>query len=254
MRLLEWMVVQSPSSDWGVRELAAAMDWTPSTVHRILALLSNDGWITPDAATGRYRLGVRFMKLSLAAARGLPLLEYALPQLHALVEDCDETALLGLYDAARMEMTFVAAVESRQAVRYVADSLKDTWAPLHAGASGLAIFAFLSDGDQARVVEMKGLPRVTERTIGDPTALQARIDKIRQLGYACTAGERTPGAVGIGAPIFGPDGRVVGDVLLTVPEHRFGPALEERLAPKVVACADAITDQLAAGGEPAAAA
>jgi DNA-binding IclR family transcriptional regulator len=245
LRLLEWMTQQPAAAHYGVREMAAGLGWTPSTVHRILVLLETDGWITSPRDTGRYQPSARLLKLALAAARSVPLVDVALPRIEALVEECDETALLGFYDGARMEMSFIAAVESRQTVRYVADSLKDEWAPLNAGASGLAIFAFLSEADRDRVVARKGLSARTTRTIVDVDDLQIRVAEIRSRGYACTVGERTPGAAGIAAPIFDPEGYVAGDVLITVPEHRFGPESEARLADAVMACAREISEELA---------
>jgi DNA-binding IclR family transcriptional regulator len=245
LRLLEWMTQQPAAADYGVREIAAALGWTPSTVHRILVLLDNDGWITSRQGSGRYQPSARLLKLALAAARSVPLVDVALPRIEALVQQCDETALLGVYDGARMEMSFIAAVESSQSVRYVADTLKDEWAPLNAGASGLAIFAFLSQADRERVVARKGLSARTTRTIVDVNDLEVRVAEIRSLGYACTVGERTPGAAGIAAPIFDAEGYVVGDVLITVPEHRFGPTSAAPLAEAVMACAREITEELA---------
>jgi DNA-binding IclR family transcriptional regulator len=245
LRLLEWMTEQPAAAHYGVREIAAGLGWTPSTVHRILVLLENDGWITSPPDTGRYQPSARLLKLALAAARSVPLVDVALPRIEALVEECDETALLGFYDGARMEMSFIAAVESRQTVRYVADSMHDGWAPLNAGASGLAIFAFLSDEDRARVIARKGLSARTDRTLTDVRDLEVRVDEIRSRGYAVSIGERTPGAAGIAAPIFDREGYVVGDVLITVPEHRFGPTAEAGLSKAVIACAHDISGELA---------
>jgi DNA-binding IclR family transcriptional regulator len=239
------MTEQPAATHYGVREMATALGWTPSTVHRILVLLENDGWITSPPGSGRYQPSARLLKLALAAARSVPLVDVALPRIERLVEQCNETALLGFYDGARMEMSFIAAVESRQRVRYVADSLHETWAPLNAGASGLAIFAFLSKEDRERVVARKGLAARTTRTIVDVHDLEIRVAEIRSHGYAVTIGERTPGAAGIAAPIFDREGYVVGDVLITVPEHRFGPTVEAALGTAVIACARDISEELA---------
>src|SRR5215213_1434442 len=245
LRVLEWMTHEPAAGPYGVREIAAALGWTPSTVHRILVLLETEGWITSRPGAGRYQPSARLLKLALATARSTPLVDVALPRIEALVAECDETALLGFYDGARMETSFIAAVESSQSVRYVADSLRDDWAPLNAGASGLAIFAFLSDEDRERVITRKGLSARTPRTIVDVDDLESRVGEIRANGYARSVGERTPGAAGIAAPIFDRERYVVGDVLITVPEHRFGPSNEKRLADAVMACARDISDELA---------
>lgn len=238
--VLEWLV-KHPSEGSGVREMAAEFGWTPSTLHRILVLLENERWVT--AENGRYRLGLRFLNIALTAALDFPLLRAAMPHIDELVRETDETTLLGLFDPRRLEMTFVAAVESQQAVRYAAD-LRGTFAPLHAGAAGLAILAFLPETEQARAIRRRGLEAVTDLTIVDSAQLQDVLVAVRRDGYACTTGQRTPGCSGIAAPIIGPGGRVLGDIVLNMPESRFDPAREPELASAVLRCARAISEEL----------
>ena len=69
---------------------------------------------------------------------------------------------------------------------------------------------------------------------------------MRRHGYAVSTGERTPGAVGIAAPIYAADGRVVGSVGITLPEQRFGPDSEQEQAAFVIEAARAITEHLSA--------
>jgi IclR family transcriptional regulator, acetate operon repressor len=242
--VLEWLV-KHPSDAIGVREMAAVFGWTPSTLHRILVLLENERWISSE--NGRYRLGLRFFNVALTAARDFPLLEVAMSHIEELVRETDETTLLGLFDPNRLEMTFVAAVESRQALRYAAD-LRGTFAPLHAGAAGLAILAFLSQGEQQRAMR-RGLEAVTDRTIVDPERLQEVLLEVREQGYACTTGERTTGCSGIAAPILGPSGRVLGDVVLNMPDSRFESEREQELAAAVMRCACAISTELEGTGQ-----
>ena len=238
MLVLEAMA-EDPHRAWGVREIASELGWTPSTLHRILVLLDEDRWIT-SSSEGRYSLGIRFLKMAIKASSGFPLAEIGKARLHDLVADTKETAVLSLYDPARLEMTFVASVDSPQPVRYVADLL-DTWGPLHAGATGLAILAFLPEDERRRIVHGE-LKQVTEATVTDPESLEARLAKIRKDGYVCSTGERTVGAVGIAAPVFGPGGgRVLGDVALTIPESRFEKKELPRLSDAVKRCAASIS-------------
>jgi len=88
------------------------------------------------------------------------------------------------------------------------------------------------------------LPSVTERTITDPELLDAELMRVRQLGYAVTHGQRVVGAVGIAAPIWGPTGRVLGSIVVTVPEQRFQPSLELTLGQLAVEFANKITKAL----------
>ncbi|MBI2217203.1 MAG: helix-turn-helix domain-containing protein [Candidatus Rokubacteria bacterium] len=56
--------------EWGLSELSAAVGLPKPTVHHMLATLVERGWITQDAKTRRYRLGVRFWEKGWLAWEG----------------------------------------------------------------------------------------------------------------------------------------------------------------------------------------
>jgi IclR family acetate operon transcriptional repressor len=164
--------------------------------------------------------------------------------MQSLVAGCNETAFLGLYDPARLEMVLAASVESLHPLRYVVRLHE--WVPIHAGASGLAIMAFLPESERQAIISRTALRPFTDRTITEPQTLEKELARTRQRGYAFTRSQRIPGAVGLAAPIFGPDSRVVGDLILTIPEHRFSQKKESCLATLVLEHTKQLT--LAIGG------
>ena len=82
----------------------------------------------------------------LAAAKA-PIRQAALHPMRRLVDACNETALLGIYDRTRQQMIFVVTVESTHELRVVTPL--NRWLPIHVGASGLAILAFLEPDEAA---------------------------------------------------------------------------------------------------------
>ena len=50
--------------------------------------------------------------------------------------------------------------------------------------------------------------------------------------------------MGVAVPVFGPDGTVLGDVGLTIPDQRFTDAEEPQLAALLRQCADAIMAEI----------
>jgi len=237
-------LLRSEEDSVGVRRMAADLGMAPSSIHRLLAALIEEGLVEKHEDTGLYSLGLEMIRLCHQAAERRPLNQLAMPFLRELVAASNETALLGLYDHSRQEMMFTAMVESTQPLRYVNKMWE--WMPVYAGASGLAIMAFLTDAEQQDVVARTRLAPVTDRTITERYKLEHQFKQIRSQGYAYSVGQRTPGAVAIAAPIFGPAGEVVGDAIITVPEQRFDPGSEEHLAAHVMRCAHNITRQ--AGG------
>lgn len=235
-------LLRSEDEAVGVRRMAADMKMAPSSIHRLLTALVEEGLVEKHDDTGLYSLGLEMIRLAHQAAARRPLHKLAIPYLRELVGASNETALLGMYDHSRQEMMFVAVVESTQPLRYVNKMWE--WMPVYAGASGLAIMAFLSEAEQQDIINRTRLAPITDRTITERYKLEHQFEQIRKRGYASSIGQRTHGAVAIAAPIFGPIGDVIGDAIITVPEQRFDPASEAHLAEHVMRCANNITRQL----------
>ena len=222
-RALRWLI-EEPSGSTGVRELAVSLGLPPSGAHRLLSQLVDENMARQDAA-GRYALGIEFYRLANIAAAKAPIRQAALVPMRRLVDACNETALLGIYDASRQEMIFVASVESTHELRFVTPL--NVWMSVHTGAAGLAIMAFLRADEVGAIVDRAHLTPAGRRAIADRDALAAELARIRERGWASTRGQRTAGAAGLAAPIFNASGEVAGAVVLKMPEGRFderGPA------------------------------
>ncbi|WP_213739457.1 IclR family transcriptional regulator [Bradyrhizobium sp. dw_411] len=235
-------LIQEPSGLIGVREMAAGMGVSPSSAHRLLTALADEGFVRQDAASSKYLLGVEFYRLANIAAAKAPIRQAALKHMQRLVDACNETALLGIYDDLKQEMIFAARVESKHSLRYAVDL--NQWIPVYAGASGLAIMAFLSDSEIESIIARTRLMPLTDLSITEPYRLQMELQKIRARGAAVSRGHRVQGAVGLAAPIFGPSGKVVGDVCLTIPEQRFDAMAEDHILDLLRACALSITEEI----------
>lgn len=241
LQILSWMV-DAPRNELGVREVAAGLGFALGTTHRLLANLESNAFVT-RTRNGKYSPGLELLRISSALKDRLSVLDVARPELRELVDECNETAFFGLYDSTRGEMVFAIAVESEHPLRYVVELHR--WMPIHAGASGLAILAFLPAEERRRILR-RNLGRLTERTVIDPGQIEQEAIQVRERGYAMSRGQRTVGAVGIAAPVFGREAKVVGDVLVTIPEHRFQPGSERQLSHLVKATAGRISEQLGA--------
>ena len=68
-------------------------------------------------------------------------------------------------------------------------------------------------------------------------AFDKELAGIRERGYDITYGQKLAGAVGIGAPVFGIDGKVLGSICVTVPETRIAAKDRPRLGGLVRATA-----------------
>ncbi len=233
--VLDWLCRQ-PQNWVGVLEIAAGLGMQPSTISRLLKELQELGLVRRDPASGRYGVGLELVRLGALATAKLDIAVIARPHLAALTAASGESSYLGLYDPGRRQMMRVETVPSPNPLRYVV--AMHQWVDVVRGASGKAILAFLPPGEAQEIVD--DLVPSTEAT-----PFLEQLAGIRARGYACTRGQRTPGAVGVGAPIFDSRGEVAGDVFITIPESRFDPASESRLGELVLTAAQQVTRDIA---------
>ncbi|MFH8249035.1 IclR family transcriptional regulator [Microbacterium sp. B2969] len=238
IELLTYMV-ESKRDAHGVRELAGRLGVSPSTAHRLITDLEKLGLVRRAENGQSYRLGLEFLRLAWLTTGRYPSQELALGVLQGLVAETGESAFSSLYDEQRHQMMFTSTVESPHPLRY---SLPlQEWLPLHGGASGLAILAFLPDDVQRKIVS-KPLAQLTPHTLTDPDALLERLAKVRRDGYSITHGERIEGAVSIAAPVFGlVPGSVAGAAGISIPESRYDESQAPELTRHVKQAAAQIT-------------
>lgn len=239
-------MVDSDRDAYGVRELAGKLEVSPSTVHRLLTDLEKLGLVS-RAENGSYRLGLEFLRLAWTTVERYPLQEVSTDTLQELTEQTGESSFFAIYGEQRRQMMFSLAVESPHPLRYTLP-LKQ-WLPLYAGASGLAILAYLEPDVLGEITHGK-IEKLTERTLVEPEALAERVATIIRDGYAITHGERIEGAIAIASPVFGPSGTVVGSMGISLPETRFNAAHSSSLAGLVKQAAGQLTDYLTGARDP----
>ncbi|HEY6538732.1 MAG TPA: helix-turn-helix domain-containing protein [Candidatus Dormibacteraeota bacterium] len=235
VRLLGWMA-DHEADDYGVRELAAAVGMAPSTVHRSLGALEEEGLVESLPATGRYRLSLGFYRLALRGAARAPVVDLALPFLRSAADTGGETALLALYGQAELATMYVAEIPARHPLQ-VRPALHE-WMPLTTCAAGLAILSLL---DGRTLISAFG------RELGQVNAsdLAGQLAIVRERGFASLPARPGNFAREVAAAFLGPSGQVLGAVAFAVPERRFNPVLEGSLGQLLVEQARAISAALA---------
>lgn len=198
----------------GTSEVARRTRLTPSTASRQLGTLVASGLVEHVPATGRYRLGLRIVRLANALLARLDVRTVARQHLEELARQTGETATLsvpGEVDAITVD--FVAGAHS---VQHVTQLGRPSVA--HASSAGKAMLAFTG-----RPIPAGRLEAFTPRTITDRVVLAAELERIREQGYAVAIEERELGLAAIAAPVWRAPGVVEAIVALQGPTSRFGP-------------------------------
>lgn len=221
--------------DGGVRlaDLARHVEMPKATVYRILMTLETRGYVD-RSEDGGYRMAKKFFDLRRDVPIEQLLHQAAQSRMNDLVEATKETVNLGILDAG--EVVVINTVESPQAVRM--SSKIGNRREVHSTALGKVMLAGMTDNDVLRLVKLKGLPRLTPHTIVTKQALVAEIRRIREQGFAIDNQENEIEGRCIGAPIHGPDNRVIAALSISGPVFRMDVARAHALVGKLTeACA-----------------
>jgi IclR family acetate operon transcriptional repressor len=243
LEALAWMA-DHPKTPWGIRQVARDMNTSPTTVHRIFGIFEGRGLLQKDG-NGGYLPSIDLYRVCRSiGGQDLPV-RIARPLLDALANESDQTVMLGAYDARRQQMMYVDVRRRHHAVPHI--GRVNRWRPIHAGAPGLAILAFLRQAERDEVYR-QGLDPMTDRTVVDVDTLEELLAHVRELGFAHTRGQHTVGTVGFGAPVFDAAGNVYGDVCIALPEQRFSDQLVQPLGEMAKTTASAISGRLKTAG------
>jgi DNA-binding IclR family transcriptional regulator len=210
-----------------VTTLARDLSLPPSTVHRLLHLLMDQGFVERGERFQSYRVGGELYRLGCLVSRKIGIAELADPIMRGLSAESGEFSMLTLYLPSEHKLTLVHTVAVPTPLTYRAElfsQLSIAW-----GASGRAILASLSE-NEIRAIHLKTGPSPVSGVSLPPYAeFREQLRVIAARGYARTNAQRMAGAVGMASPVRNTAGKPIGSLCLTIPEFRFDPAREQEL-------------------------
>jgi DNA-binding IclR family transcriptional regulator len=171
----------------------------------------------------------------------------ALPFLREIVDACDETCVLSVLLPVEGKIFFAEKVESSMLLRYQLQM--NTPVSVLWGASGRSILAFLPKDQVDRIYAMEGKAPASGEPLPARRTLETELVAIRKRGYDITYGQKIAEAVGIGAPVFSINGKVVGSLCVTVPKARIAVKDRPRLGELVRVTAERLSAALGAPTE-----
>lgn len=210
-----------------------------ATVHRILATLVEQKFITGDSDRG-YHPGSRFLGIAGRAISRLDISFIAEPIVEELVREVDCTIHVGVVNG--FEMVYVIRKDSSKPYRMA--SRVGLSMPMHCSGMGKAVLAHWPREQVDRLIAEVGLPARTDRTITDAERLHAELAEVRRRGYALDLGENEPGTVCVSAPIRDHLGHVTYGLSISSIALEHPDSSIEQFAPQAIRAADAISRAL----------
>src|SRR3954454_11840736 len=191
-------------------ELSRQLGMNRTVAQRLLATLHQRGFVHRMA--NGFVLGAALLEI--ADQVSFATREAALPAMHGLSAQIDETVVLHVIDGDAAVV--LAQVASDQILRI--ERVVGTRDPLDAGASGLALLAFSPPATVRRVLARGS----------DAPMVERKLAEVRRQGYALTRDELQRGMHAIAAPITGGNGQAVASMAILLPENRGDGLAEHR--------------------------
>ncbi len=204
---------------WRATDLSERLGLTLPTTKRILKALESEGVVAQSTRTGAYELGLRVFELGMVAGSRISLLNQTREVLAKLREETNATVHLATVDGD--DILYIKKIESRDAFGITSpDGLRRS---LATGSLGKAILSTYPPAMLGAYLSRHGLGAFTSRSITDPKAYVAELERVREQGFALDQEELIRGVCGVAAPIADGDGPAVGGIAIAFPATRFDP-------------------------------
>jgi len=215
-RVLALLSCFAERQEWSITDLAARLSLPKSTIHRLLRLCRDAGFI--EAQSGSiYSVGIEFNRVSAIVAAQAPLVRFGLPLIQDIAYECQEVSILAVLVPEKLKMTYLAKADPSEDFRYHIDLnvLKSIcW-----GACGRTMLAYLPEAQIVKAVSEAGAS--PSGTPFNEASLRSDLESIRKRGYYISRGQHRETAVGVAVPFFGPDGAIKGSIGISIPTFRF---------------------------------
>jgi DNA-binding IclR family transcriptional regulator len=204
-----------------------------ATVHRILHTLASDDLVRVEG--GRYLPGHFLVALAADSDPFRDLKRVAADHLAALRNVTGETAALVVRRGTKRVTILVALAFHELKAAPDVGSAK----PVHAGAAGKALLAFIDPEELEELLDGHKFARLAANTVTSHAQFMRDVHKVCQQGFAVSSEESVDGQAAIAAPIT-IDGNVVAVVNLSAPVVRASKRAVREWTPHVLATARAI--------------
>lgn len=216
----------------GFTDLARQQRIPKSSLHALLATLTERGYVALDPRRRTYGLGIRAWEIGQAYRSHQDLVRTALPVMERVVGAINETVQLAVLDG--IDNVYLAKVDCSHPVRLQSEVGKRLYA--HATGLGKVLLAHCPDAELRARFAGVAFPDLGAGAIADIGALLRAVADIRDRGFAVDDQEYTAGLRCVAVPVYDHDQQAIAALSASIPLMR---ANQEALAAALRAIAAA---------------
>lgn len=215
LRMIE-IVAYFDSGGITVQEASGKSGFPMSSSHRILNDLVNSEVLTKSEGTRRYRLSQRIIPLVNEITRKMNIVNLK-NYLIELKDKINETVFFS--ELTENGVKPVLTVESDRVFSFRAKS--GVYLPVHCTAAGLAIVANIDEEMALNLICNSHIGNDPEIETCPSEDYKARLERVRQEGFALCDEEFEPGLRAVAVPVFDSAGSAVASITSIAPKERF---------------------------------
>lgn len=180
-------------------EMADATDLIPSTVHRLLATLVAQAFLSVDHETGSWRIGVSGFRVVNTFVRSRDYVAQLRPLTIELSDRAGATVNLVILSGSKA--LFVSQIESANMMCMVEPL--GSLSPLHVSSVGIALLAALDQEERAELMAQMNFDAMPHETLRSTASLSEEIERLISRGRSYDREEHVDGMRCAAAPVFG---------------------------------------------------
>lgn len=190
-------------------DICEKMELPKTSAYDIVTTLAELGMVNVDRGQRqRYTIGLMAYRIGINYTNNLDFISVIEPELKAFAKEVGKTVFFGV--RSDHDVVYICKAEPENPI--ITTATVGTKNPMYCTSLGKAILAYSDDETREQVMNRIKFRKNTERTILDRDALQAELEKVKEQGYALDAREMEDHMECVGAPVFGPDGSVIGAI------------------------------------------
>lgn len=211
-------------------EITEEVGGNKSTIFRMLETLRKYGYVEQETHRGRYRAGLKVLRLSTNILHRMELLNKAGPYMHTLGDEtgCDIYLAADSNGRAIQISAYFPGGRRRTDLGSTGNENKFWYT-----AMGKCIASFQSPEIINKLFSHTAVVKKTPHTITDRNEILAQFEEIRNSGIAYTRYENSEQIFGIAVPVRNFEGEVIAAIGLAVNKSRIEKEGEERFAEKL---------------------
>lgn len=197
-------------------EIARLTGLTKPTVHRVITLLSEIGFLERDLSGRGYVEGPRLLSFALTTLRAASHRSLRHAILSGLSETLGETCNFGVLTGS--EVVYLDRVEAKWPLGLRFES--GSQVPAHCTAIGKLLLSLQPEAEREVILSAMPLTRYTSETITDQQALRVALEATAKSRIGTDDREFMSGVVCISVPVTTQSGQIVGGIAVSAPEAR----------------------------------